>query len=203
MTWRRGLPDAMPAGEGGITTEPARRGTYESLAQQHLDAMLRVAAALVGPADAEDATQEAVTRGWLAWASLREVGALRSWLLRITVNVCRQWQRGRYGTERRLTEPLREGDTPFYATLDADPGASDHTGALDVRRAVNALDDDLRVIVVLRYYGGMDATEIGRALGLPPPTVRTRLRRALRVLREQLNDTDTPAAPRQKGSADV
>ncbi|MGZ3666806.1 MAG: RNA polymerase sigma factor, partial [Ktedonobacterales bacterium] len=68
--------------------------------------MLRAAVALLGPVDGEDATQEAITRAWQARAALRDHDALRPWLLRITVNVCRQWHRGRFGTHRRLTEPL-------------------------------------------------------------------------------------------------
>jgi RNA polymerase sigma-70 factor, ECF subfamily len=150
-------------------------------------AMLRVAAALLGPADAEDAAQEAVTRAWQSWSTLRDPNAVRPWLLRITVNVCRQWHRGRFGTRRRLTEPLpEEEETPAFALLGADPGASDATAALDLRQAVNALPEDLRLVVVLRYYGGMDATEVGAALSMPPATVRTRLKRALAMLRDQL-----------------
>jgi RNA polymerase sigma-70 factor (ECF subfamily) len=157
-------------------------------------AVLRVAAALVGPADAEDAGQEAILRAWRAWPTLRDANAVRPWLLRITVNVCRQWQRGGFGRRLRLTQPLSEEGAELLATLDADPGTSDSTGALDLRHAVNALPEDLRVIVALRYYGGMDATEIGNALGLPPATVRTRLRRALATLRERLGDAYTRPA---------
>ncbi len=50
------------------------------------------------------------------------------------------------------------------------------------------LPDDLRVVVALRYYAGFDATEIGNTLKIPPATVRTRLRHALRLLRERLRD---------------
>ena len=153
--------------------------------------VLRVAAALVGSADAEDAAQEAITRAWQSWSTLRDRDALRPWLFRITVNVCRQWYRGRYGTRLRLTQPLPEDETASaFALLDADPGASDATAALDLRLAVNALPDDLRIIVMLRYFGGMDATEVGTALGIPPATVRTRLRRALMLLRDRLQHPD-------------
>lgn len=155
---------------------------------QHVSAMVRVAAALVGVADAEDAVQEAILRGWQAWSSLRDQTSLRSWLLRITVNVCRDWQRGRFGSHRRRTAPLDDEASMEQLALIGgdDPGASDHAAALDLRRAINTLDEDLRLVVALRYYAGMDATAAGVALGIPSATVRTRLRRALRLLREQL-----------------
>lgn len=156
--------------------------------------MLRAAVALLGPVDGEDATQEAITRAWQAREALREQGALRSWLLRITVNVCRQWHRGRFGTHQRMTEPLPEAidedAAGVLALLGTDPGASDAAAALDLRQAVNALPDDLRLVVVLRFYGGMDSPEIGAAMGIPSGTVRTRLRRALAALRDDLHDAD-------------
>ena len=148
--------------------------------------VLRVAATLVGVDDAEDAAQEAILRAWRHWGELRDPAAVRPWLLRITVNVCRQWRRGGFGARLRQTLPLTAEQMDLIAALDADPGASDHTGALDLRATVNHLPAQMRLIVALRYYGDMDASEIGAALGIPASTVRTRLSRALDLLRERL-----------------
>ncbi len=176
----------------------AERESFATCVPLYTRSMLSAAAALVGVADAEDATQEAIMRAWQAWPTLRDVGAARAWLLRITVNVCRQWQRGGFGKEHRLTQPLPNdsdiGSNPSPANklvealgvFGADPGTSDFTGALDLREAINRLDVNNRVVIMLRYYAEMDATEIGQALGMPPATVRTRLRRALEALRTQL-----------------
>jgi RNA polymerase sigma factor (sigma-70 family) len=67
-----------------------------------------------------------------------------------------------------------------------DLGTSDHADALDLRAAVNALPDEVRTVVVLRFFAGLDATEIGSALGIPSGTVRSRLHRALLQLRQRL-----------------
>jgi RNA polymerase sigma-70 factor, ECF subfamily len=167
-----------------------------ALIDAHVTTLTHVAAALVGASDAEDAAQEAVVRAWRAWPELRDRAAARAWLISITVNVCRDWLRGRFGARLRLTESLSgAGDEPrAIAQLDADPGASDHAAALDLRHAITTLDDDLRVIVALRYYTGMDSTTIGAALGMPAATVRTRLRRALGLRRDQLSGAQ-PDAP--------
>ncbi len=164
-------------------------GEFCALLDAHAATLTRIAAALVGMSDAEDATQEAVVRAWRAWPALRERASARAWLISITINVCRDWLRGRFGAHRRLTESLAgAGDEPRpIAQLDADPGASDHAAALDLRHAITTLDDDLRTVVALRYYVGMDSTTIGAALGMPAATVRTRLRRALSQLRERLD----------------
>ncbi|HEX6796175.1 MAG TPA: sigma-70 family RNA polymerase sigma factor [Ktedonobacterales bacterium] len=152
-----------------------------------MGAVLRLTGALVGRDDAEDAAQEAMLRAWQAWPTLRDPSVARGWLLRIAANVCKDWQRGRFGTRRRTNLPLIEGEgDEALAVLDGDPGASDAAASLDLRAAVNALAPELRLVVALRHYAGMDATEIGAALSIPPATVRTRLRRALLALRERL-----------------
>lgn len=185
-----------PRAQEADPTRPADESSdFAAIVPLYATAILRVAAALVGPADAEDAAQEAIMRGWQAWPTLRDSGAARSWLLRITVNVCRDWQRGRFGTRRRLTEPLSENEALPPALLGGDPGASDHANALDLRGAIDILSDDLRLVVVLRYYSGMDATEVGAILGIPPATVRTRLRRALRELRSHMTAAMPPTTP--------
>lgn len=103
--------------------------------------------------------------------------------------MCREWQRGRFGRWQRVLHPLNGDLVALPAREDAQPGANAHAEALDVREATNAPHASLRLVVTLRYYAGLDATEIGEALGLPPPTVRTRLRRALILLRDELVDS--------------
>jgi RNA polymerase sigma-70 factor (ECF subfamily) len=163
---------------------------FASLVTPHTQAMAKVAAALVGMADAEDAAQEALVRAWNGWAALREEGAVRSWLLRITVNVCHNWQSGHFGTHRSRTLPLvyeagssGSGSDPLVSL---GPGTTEHADAIDLRLSVMLLPTELRMVVALRFYAGMDATEIGAALDMPSSTVRTRLRRALIVLRDSL-----------------
>jgi RNA polymerase sigma factor (sigma-70 family) len=157
--------------------------------QPHIAAAVRVASALVGMADAEDAAQEAFVRAWKAWPDLRDAGAVRPWLLRIVVNVCQSWLRGSFGSRRR-TVSLAD-DLPL---LDEALGTIAHAEVLDLAAAIVTLDESLRIVVQLRYFAGLDATEIGAVLHLPSATVRTRLRRALTLLRHTLqSDALTPS----------
>ncbi len=181
--------DGAPSGGAPSAPENGELAQFSALLDESAATITRIAAALVGAADAEDAAQEAVLRAWRAWPALRERESARAWLTSITINVCRDWLRGRFGASRRLTESLEEegGESRALARLDSDPGASDHAAALDLRAAINTLDEDLRLIVALRYYAGMDSNAIGAALGVPAATARTRLRRALGLLREHLD----------------
>lgn len=181
--------------------------SFATAVSPHTSAMAHMASALVGQADAEDAAQEALVRAWNGWSTLRDPNALRPWLLRITYHVCLNWRAGRFGTARRLTEPLGDGSVHPLLVVRAGPGTGEHADALDLRAAVAALGDDLRTVVILRFYVGMDATEIGAVLDTPPATVRTRLRRALLALRDRLHAggdlsdlPDLPATPtRERG----
>lgn len=177
---------------------------FAKLVSPHTATLAYVASTLVGGADAEDAAQEALLRAWQSWPSLREAGAVRAWLLRITINVCHNWQAGRFGTQRRRTEPLSAALDERFLALGG-PGDGDHARALDLRAAVTGLPQDLRIIVALRFYAGLDSLEIGAALDLPAATVRTRLRRALLLLRLRLGsgtDPEIPAVLLQKGDSD-
>ena len=162
--------------------------SFAALVAPHTATMARVAAALVGTGDAEDAAQEALLRAWQGWLSLRDAGAVHTWLLRITVNICRNWQMGHFGTTRRRNAPLDLAAN--LATLAAHGDVPDDADSLDLRRAVLALPDDLRRMVALRFYAGMDSTQIGSALDAPAATIRTRLRRALELLRRDLQEKD-------------
>lgn len=166
---------------------------FARLVVPHTDAMARIAAALVGAADADDAAQEALMRAWRAWPTLREADAVRIWLLRITTNVCRNWQAGHFGTSRRRSQSLDDVASAQLLPASAGPGSREHTDALDLQRAIAGLSDDLRYVVALRFYAGLDATEIGHLLGAPPATIRTRLRRALMLLRDALGVASNPA----------
>jgi len=175
---------------------------FGALVAPHTDAMARVAAALVGLADAEDAAQEALLRAWQAWPTLREAGAVHTWLLRITTNVCRNWQTGRFGAQQRVTQSLESDSTQTllqHAGVSG-PGSASHTDTLDLQRAITELNDDLRYIIALRFYAGLDATEIGALLETPPATIRTRLRRALTLLRDSLGATSGAESSAWTGS---
>ena len=198
MGWLLKPHDTQLGGKAPPDGEHDERADLDAQLAAHKGVMICVAAALVGAADAEDAAQEASLRAWRSWDALRDEEATRSWLLRITVNVCHDWLRGRFGTRIRRTESLdASGD---IGTLDLDPGRMHHAATLDLRSAINRLEEPLRVAVVLRYYADLDSAEIGAALSVPPATVRTRLRRALELLQDALATDPHLRAMRAQGS---
>ena len=134
---------------------------------------------------AEDAAQEGCARAWSAMTQLRRPERFGIWFYRIVVNESRRQLRA------RPREPLA-----------AEPGVSHDSGALeeriDVRSAIEALDSQLRLAVVLRYYFELNSSEIARVVGASPVTVRWRLMIAHRRLRGLLVENASSPLPRTR-----
>ena len=95
----------------------------------------------------------------------------------------------------RYRELSRRGDVPLEDTLIADRiGAADRLLARETRqtlvRAVEALEEPDREILIRRYYREQKPREIAAALGLPVKQVQNRLYRAKRKLRETIDKED-------------
>jgi RNA polymerase sigma-70 factor (ECF subfamily) len=161
---------------GGGTDE-----AFAALTNRHVDAAYRLAWAILGDdLDAADATQDAFALAWRNRRSLRDPDRFDAWFGRILVNVCRETLRRR---ARRKVRALVETDD--RATADA----TDRVSSRDaIRRALNGLDADHRIVVVLRYWADMTVDEISERLAVRPGTVKSRLHYALRSMRPQLED---------------
>ena len=130
---------------------------------------------LGGEAAAVDAVDEAVYRGLRACRKLRQEAYFDTWLTRILINVCNAHLRRR---KRELAmEQLPET-------------AAEEFDALPLKDAIRHLPQQLREVVVLRYFTGLTLAETARTLGVPPGTVSTRQRRALTLLRLELSEED-------------
>lgn len=129
-------------------------------------------------ADALEAVDEAVYQALRALRKLREPAFFETWLTRILINACHQELR-----RRRRFHPQGEEALPDTAG----PDAYDH---LPLREAVGRLPEELRAVVVLRFFGGYTQAETAGALDVPQGTVATRQRRALELLRLELGEED-------------
>lgn len=154
----------------------------EALATE-LNGAYRLSGYLLADAtEAQDAVQEASLRAWRAWSDLREPDKFHSWFSQILVNVCRTRLRKR-SRQRTLDvdEVDLEGGDPFRASLARDA----------IGRALGSLSQELRMVVVLRYWGELSLAEIADRLRIPIGTVKSRHHAALQALRRRIE----PASP--------
>lgn len=133
-------------------------------------------------AEAEDATQLAMERAWRSRDRLRSTDRSLSWLRRIVV---REALRARKSPWRLLRRPLQIAEIEPAVDRSSPPSRSER---VDVLRAFEQLPPDQSAVVVLHHYLAYPIAEIAEMLGVPLETVRSRLRLAMRRLREELRD---------------
>ena len=128
-------------------------------------------------ADALEAVDEAVYQALRALKKLREPEHFETWLTRILLNECHRELRRR----KRVAGENALPDT-------AGPDAYD---ALPLKEAVRRLPEELRAVVILRFFTGYTQAETAAALDIPQGTVATRQRRALALLRLELGEEES------------
>ena len=125
-------------------------------------------------ADALEAVDEAVYQALRALKKLRQPELFETWLTRILINECHR-------ELRRRTRVAGEEALPDTAGPDA-------YDDLPLKEAIRRLPEDLRAVVILRFFTGYTQAETARALEIPQGTVATRQRRALELLRLELGE---------------
>ena len=120
-----------------------------------------------------DAVDEAVYRGLKNLKKLRQPVFFDTWMTRILLNECsrekKRWMRFR---------PLEEA-----AELSAED--LDH---LPLQEAIRKLPKELKDVVILRFFSGLTQVETAQILEIPQGTVATRQRKALQLLRLDLEE---------------
>jgi RNA polymerase sigma-70 factor (ECF subfamily) len=155
----------------------------------HQAAAFRVAVLLLGTvADAEDAAQEGFVRAYLALGRFRVGEPFRPWLLEVVGNEARNRRRSRgrrEGLLERAASALRAGGPEGRAAGPEPAIIAGETNA-ELRAALASLDEGERQVVTCRYLLELNEAETAAALGIPAGTVKSRLHRGLRRLRDRL-----------------
>jgi len=103
-------------------------------------------------------------------------------------NQCRSWI---YTSAKRMVIDMarrKERESRMMSVITpVTDAAEDDLTAVAVSEVIGMLPEDMQDLVAMRYFTGMDSAAIGKALGIPPATVRTRLRKACMLLRQYWN----------------
>ncbi len=154
------------------------REEFSAAVTAHGRRMYRAARSVLdSDADAEDAVSQAVLQAWQSLDKLRNREAIRPWLVKIAVN-CAYAQRRKHGGVVYLEDLSEEPTAPEAPRYDG------------LWEAVCALPPDRRAAVVLFYYEDMSVEQIAKCLGVPKGTVKSRLSRARKQLKEMLCDEE-------------
>ena len=137
-------------------------------------------AILLDDEEAADVVQDACLSAWRRRGDLRDPDRFEAWFDRIVVNLCRD----------RLRRRRRVREIPAYELPGPSVGPSVGGTDPDIDAALDALDADHRIVVLLRYWQDRTVDDIARRLDIPAGTVKSRLHYALRAIRTRLEASD-------------
>lgn len=167
----------------GVVIEAAAAGddrAFARIVDTYHEDMRRVCVVMTrDEALAEDAVQSAWAIAWRKLGTIKEAERLRPWLVSVAVNQARDMLR-----KRRRTVELDLDASTARVNGGIDPATG--IESLDLLAAMDHLEPEDRALVAMRYVVGFDATELSAAIGLSPAGTRTRLKRVIDRLRQEV-----------------
>ncbi len=140
--------------------------------------LYRVSKAMVkNDDDALDCIQDTILRAYENMEKLEKEQYFKTWLIKILINRCNSLM-----SKRKKVISYSEVFTE---------GKEDNiTEKIEVKSAIEKLEDELKVLVMLYYFEDMSIKDIGESLKIPEGTVKSRLSRARTYLKELLEDKE-------------
>jgi RNA polymerase sigma-70 factor (ECF subfamily) len=175
--------------------ELEKRKSFEREALPHMDALYRTALRMTkNENDAEDLVQETFAKAYRFWDKFEKGTNARAWLFKIMTNIFINEYRSKsrapvsvnvddiddnflYG-QLAATSPAEDPERQFFAKIFDD----------DVKKAIEELPDDFRMVVVLSFLEGFSYQEIAEICDLQLGTVKSRLHRGRKLLQKKLFD---------------
>lgn len=148
---------------------------YRKYSAQMLQSMTRFSR---DETTAKDAVSQAFTQALIHRAMLEEMPepAMKAWL---------------YAAARNAIIDLKRKEArtvSFDESAQKESFASSPENRILIESMLGRLPQELQLPVYLKYYQGYNSTEIGKAMGIPSSTIRTRLRVALNLMRQMMKD---------------
>lgn len=157
------------------TVSKAKKGDKEaflSLIDENRLNLYRVASGILGnKQDIEDALQNSIIKSFQKLNTLKKDEYFRTWIIRILINECNEILRKR----KKVISLEKNNENEVHC---------DNYENMDLMRAINSLNEDLRITTVLFYFEDMSSKDIAKLLKIKEATVRTRLNRARTKLKE-------------------
>jgi RNA polymerase sigma-70 factor (ECF subfamily) len=190
----------MPDGYEEKLVERLKRrdeAAFNEVVRLYQERVFRLVLRMLGDrAEAEDVAQEVFITVFKSIDGFRGDSKLSTWLYRVATNHCKNrikyLERRARGKKKEFDE-IAEHDTLESATMSPsaqvarpDQQAEANQIELIVRAAIMELDEDQRVLVIMRDVENMSYEEIQQETGLPEGTVKSRLHRAKGLLRDEL-----------------
>ncbi len=137
---------------------------------------------------AEEIAQDAFLQAYKKLATLKNANQFAGWLYVITNNLCHDWHRMKKPAMQSIdatdTTILEKTDYERYLVEQREKESAEHRREL-VRKLLEKLPESERTVITLHYLGEMTSEAISRFLGVSVNTIKSRLRRARKRLKEE------------------
>jgi RNA polymerase sigma-70 factor (ECF subfamily) len=159
---------------------------FEPIYREHVGSVYGLCLRLTGSREvAQDCTQETFLAAWRALPKFQARSSLGTWLHRIAVNTVLARHRSQAARCETVANPAGEDCMNRH-------GGSDTAPPLDLERAIAALPEGARHVLVLVGIYGYNHEEAAELLGLMAGTCRAHLHRARQLLKQHLGLTENP-----------
>lgn len=132
---------------------------------------------------AEDCFQEVFLKVFQHYNSFRHESSEKTWLIRITINTCKDFLRNYWFRNVNVMEP-----ETFIQVADEQDDYLDRLSKQEIFQAILELDPKYKDVIILYYYEGYQIKEIAAILNTTTGTVSSLLSRARQALRKRLED---------------
>ena len=157
---------------------------FREAMEMHSDYLLRIAYLYVKDWQvAEDIVQDAFLTYYMKFEQFEERASLKTYLVRIVINKCKDYLKSWKYRKLTLTNQ-------FFGAKKDTAIAIQNEERLDIADAVLALPIHLREVIIHYYYEELSVLEVAALLSVSDNTIKTRLRRARHLLKEQLSQDE-------------
>ncbi|MGH9308295.1 MAG: RNA polymerase sigma factor [Vicinamibacterales bacterium] len=168
--------------QGACPAGAALEREFEQAVRDSSDLVVRVAFGVVRQQqDAEEIAQEAFTRAYTRFASLRDPEHFRAWMIRVTWRLA--IDRWRADRRRQAREHAAHAPAPV-ATAEQLALSAERSSQL--WKAIDDLPEKQRLVIILSALQGHDLQDVARLLAVPEGTVKSRLFLARKGLAQRL-----------------
>ena len=167
------------------------RTEYERIANEYLDMVYKIALNYTGKAvDADDVVQQTFYKLLIKKRKFTNEEHMKRWLIRVCINECNSlfsgfWRKNVSFFSENETAPTEPGNPEGIVGSDPIFEAQESNALYE---AVKKLPQKCRIVTFLFYYEGYKTQEIAEILHMREATVRTRLVRARKLLKEELKE---------------
>jgi RNA polymerase sigma-70 factor (ECF subfamily) len=178
-----------------VSGESKKKRQFEKEAMVHVDSLHRTALRMTrNENDADDLVQETLMKAYRFWDKFEQGSNCRAWLFKIMTNIFINSYRAKSRAPQVVE--LQDVDDDFlFGQLSALGPADDPEKRFfakvfddDVKKAIESLPDDFRLVVVLSFLEGFSYQEIADIADLQIGTVKSRLHRGRKLLQKALWD---------------